>query len=479
MAFDVTDDSRDTRAGSLFVAVRGEKFDGHQFVLPAIRAGAGAVVLERDMAVPGTCIKVVVSDTRMALARLSAVFYGLRGTRRVPLRLIGVTGTNGKTTTAWLLRSILRAAGEPAALLGTVEYDLISERFEAPQTTPGPVTLARHLAAANQAGGRYAVLEVSSHALDQKRCDGLAFGAAVFTNLSGDHLDYHHSMDAYAAAKRRLFELLDRDGVAVINLDDETGRAFARELPRRVVTYALHERRADVVADVEALHAGGSRFTLQGRGWKGDGNPVEWPLIGEHNLYNALAAAATAEAIGVPNAAILEGLRKVEGVPGRLQRVEPPGFPFSVFVDYAHTDAALVHVLSALRPMTHGRLICVFGCGGDRDRSKRPRMGQAVSRFADIAFVTSDNPRGEEPTRIMEEILLGMADQRRCRVRVEVDRRQAIGAALEEALRGDVVLIAGKGHEKYQEVGGVKHPFDDVTIARECLEACPSVRESL
>ena len=465
---DVTADSREVRAGSCFVAHRGTGRDGHSFVSAAIERGATAIFVERDVETPAHVAVIRVADGRVALAKLAAAFYlGSTGGDNGGLRLVGVTGTNGKSTVTWILRSILRAAGESAALLGTIEYDLIAERRKAALTTPGAVELCRALALARHSGATCAAMEVSSHALDQHRCDGLRFSAGVFTNLSGDHLDYHGTMEAYLGAKRKLFDLLVPDGTAVINADDDAGRALARELPGRVMTFGLASL-SDLWAEVRGMDRFGSEFILHGRGWERD---VRLPLVGKHNISNALAAAGAAEALGVSPDAIRAGLEQVSNVPGRLQRVEPDGWPFSVFVDYAHTDAALENVLTTVRPLTSGRLLCVFGCGGDRDRTKRPRMAAAVGKHADVAFVTSDNPRSEEPEAIIREILPGFGRDSRCRVEVEADRRRAIRAAIGEARTGDTILIAGKGHEDYQIVGGTALPFDDVGVAAGFLVA--------
>ena len=452
------------------MAVRGTTCDGHRFIDTAIEAGAAAVVVERDVYAPRGVIVVKVDDTRAALAKLAAAFYGLTGDASGTLRLIGITGTNGKTTTAWLLRSILRAAGHRTALIGTIEYDLVTQRRAAGLTTPGPLDLCCDLATARSAGAVYGVIEVSSHALDQRRTDGLVFAAGVFTNLSGDHLDYHGTMDAYLAAKRRLFEGLDRDAVAIVNGDDPVAELIASVSKAPVVTFGLDSPRLDVSARIRTLESSGSTFVLKGRAFETD---VRSPLIGRYNVMNVLAAAATAEALGVAPDVIREGIESaagVSGAPGRLQRAEPEGCPFSVLVDYAHTDDALRNVLEALRPLTPGRLICVFGCGGDRDRAKRPRMAAAVGAIADIAYVTSDNPRTEDPRRIIDEILPGFGSASKCRVEVQVDRKRAIQAAVAEARSGDTVLIAGKGHENYQLVGDKVLSFDDVEMARGCLE---------
>jgi UDP-N-acetylmuramyl-tripeptide synthetase len=464
----LTDDSRSVRSGACFVAIRGVGRDGHDFVPSALTSGAAAIVVERDGPTPQGVAVVHVADTRVALAKLAAAFYGLRDDAGSPLCVVGVTGTNGKTTVAWLLRSILRAAGRSPAMLGTVEYDLLGERRPAPLTTPGSIELCRHLATARSAGATHAVLEVSSHALDQHRCDGLAFAAGVFTNLTGDHLDYHKTMDAYLAAKRRLFEMLDPSAVAVVNVDDPMGKSLVKSTRAPATTYGIESPTADVRASVRGMDRRGTHFVLHGRSME---LPLHTPLIGRHNVLNALAAAATAEAIGVSAEAIRSGLEGVSGVPGRLQRAEPPGWPYSVFVDYAHTDDALANVLRTLRPLTTEELRCVFGCGGDRDRTKRPRMAATVGELADVAYVTSDNPRTEDPHAIIDEILRGFGPSVACRIVVDVDRKRAIESALAEAEAGDTVLIAGKGHETYQLVGDSVLPFDDVEVARKWMDA--------
>lgn len=467
------DDSRAVNSGACFVAVRGAKVDGHEFIDAAAKAGAAAIVVERDGPIRSGLVCVRVADTREALAKLAAAYHGLRGGAGPAMRLIGITGTNGKTTVSWLLRSILQAGGEKSALIGTVEYDLVSRRLDAPLTTPGSLQVCRDLAIAREAGATSGVLEVSSHALDQRRCDGLTFAAGVFTNLTGDHLDYHRTTEAYGAAKARLFDLLGMRGAAVVNVDDAYGRVLADRMQGRATTFGVDACGADVTARVVRMDHRGTQLFLRGRSSQ---LQVESALTGGFNVSNLLAAAATAEAIGIAPDTIREGIERLRGVPGRLQRVETEGSAFSVYVDFAHTDAALSNVLDTLRPLTRGRLICVFGCGGDRDRTKRPRMGAAVGKAADVAFVTSDNPRSEDPQAIIGAILPGFPRNGRCRVSVEVDRRKAIEAAIGEARPDDTVLIAGKGHEKYQEVRGVETPFDDVQVARECLQAAPVSR---
>lgn len=464
----LTDDSRQVRPGAVFVAVRGEKSDGHDFVTAAARAGASAIVVEREVAGPEGVPVIRVADSREALAHLAGAFWEVGRGEKNPLPVIAVTGTNGKTSTTWMLRSILEHAGLNAALLGTVEYDLIKERRPASLTTPGSIELCRSLRAARDAGANYAVIETSSHALDQRRCDGLHYVAGVFTNLTGEHLDYHKTMEAYLAAKRRLFQLLGPQTVAVINADDPSAEKMVEGTAARVVRYGLFTGHLDVQGFPDSCDRRGQRCRVR----FGDAViSMQLALVGRHNLLNALAAAATADALGVDRSAVVAGLERLTRIPGRLQRVEPDGCPFSVFVDYAHTDDALENVLQAVRPFTAGRIICVFGCGGDRDRAKRPRMGAVVGRLAQMAFVTSDNPRTEEPESIIDEIMPGFGAGSKCLVHRQADRRMAIYDALAEARAGDTVVIAGKGHENYQLMDGQTFPFDDVEVARSFLHA--------
>ncbi|UCF33101.1 MAG: UDP-N-acetylmuramoyl-L-alanyl-D-glutamate--2,6-diaminopimelate ligase [Phycisphaerales bacterium] len=464
----LTDDSRVVGQGGLFVAVRGHAVDGHRFVEFAAAAGAAAVVVEGGgrFSLSADCRVIRVDDSREALARLAAAFYGLCPASACPLHLIGITGTNGKTTVSWMLRSIVSAAGLRAALIGTVEYDLCRGRMRAPLTTPGAIDLCRHLSDAAEAGATHAILEVSSHALDQRRTDGLFFDIAAFTNFSGDHLDYHGTSEAYLAAKRRLFERLDEHAVAIVNADDPAGRTMADAIAARVIWYGMESSKCDVRARIVSVDRRACEFVLCGSGPE---VLLRCPLAGRHNVSNALAASTIALSLGIDSDAIRRGIEGLARVPGRLERVSSDACPFDVYVDYAHTDDALDNVLSVLRPLTKGRLICVFGCGGDRDRSKRPRMAAAVARYADVAYVTSDNPRTEKPEAIIEQILPGFARQSRCAVQVDADRRQAIEAAIGSADTGDTVLIAGKGHEDYQLVGAQVLHFDDREVARECL----------
>ncbi len=476
----VVEDSREVRPGACFVAVRGTQADGHDYIDAAVRAGAAAVVCERAIEVgPGVaCLRV--ADARGAAGRLAARLYGLDELQRQgQFKVIGITGTNGKSTFCFLVRSILRQAGCRSALIGTVQYDLCSRTIEAHMTTPPAATLMSYLAEAADQGATHAVMEVSSHALDQGRCDGVRFAVGVFSNLTGDHLDYHKTMDAYLRAKKRLFDGLDVDGVAVINAEDPASEKMVSDCRGRVLRYGIAGSAADdggldVVAAVRELTAAGTRFDLRARyparGGKVFTCPVDSALVGRHNVQNCLAAAGAAVALDVDPEIVAAGLEAMRLVPGRLQTVETGDAGFAVLVDYAHTDDALANVLSALRPLTRGRLIVLFGCGGDRDRTKRPRMARTAARLADRIVITSDNPRTEDPTAIIAEIMTGFEPGDLAKVTVEPDRRAAIELAIGGASAGDVVLLAGKGHETYQIVGKQKFDFDDAKVASEVLE---------
>jgi UDP-N-acetylmuramoyl-L-alanyl-D-glutamate--2,6-diaminopimelate ligase len=461
----VYDDSRRVQAGGVFVAVRGSAADGRRYVSEALARGALAIVGE-DLEPAAGAVTVNVRDARAALSRLALRWYGLAEDGCGGLRLAGVTGTNGKSTTAFMTRAILRAAGFKCGMLGTVHYDLCGRSVAAPMTTPGPLELAAYLRECADAGAGAAVLEVSSHALDQKRTDGLRFAAAAFTNLTGDHLDYHGTFENYRAAKARLFAGLDDDAVALVNRDDPNHEAMVRGCRGRVMTYAL-DRDADITARISRSTSQGTYYRLRIDGRE---SLLENAIVGRHNVYNAMTAAGLAYALGADLDAIAAGLLSVRNIPGRLQRV-PCESPADVFVDYAHTDDALRNVLSVLKPLTQRRLIVVFGCGGDRDRTKRPRMAQAVAEFADAILVTSDNPRTEDPQAIINQILTGFDAAARRRVVAEPDRAHAIAAALAAAGAGDVVLLAGKGHETYQIIGQQRVHFDDVEVAIQAAAA--------
>jgi UDP-N-acetylmuramoyl-L-alanyl-D-glutamate--2,6-diaminopimelate ligase len=411
-----------------------------------------------------------VLHTRHALAEAARTFFGDPASR---LQLVGITGTNGKTTTAFLLHSILQAAGMRPGLFGTVEYRVGGRTLPAVHTTPESVDLLSYFVELVAAGGRAAIMEVSSHALAQERVWGIHFLAAVFTNLTRDHLDYHKDFEHYFAAKRRLFEGVGAPPpeLSVLNLDDPwSGRLL--ELPqKRYVTYGISSD-ADVKVRNFTQSLTGVRATLMTPHGKLE---IESPLIGRANLENILAAVATAEALGVPEETIRQGIADLKSVPGRFERVSE-GQPFLVVVDYAHTDDALRNVLKTARELTRNRLIVVFGCGGDRDRAKRPLMGEAAGSLSDLAVLTSDNPRTEDPIRIMSDAIVGLQRANKPYL-TEVDRRVAIRKALAEAGDGDVVLIAGKGHETYQVLKDEIIPFDDRDVARQVLHEMGRGRE--
>ncbi|GDX81504.1 UDP-N-acetylmuramoyl-L-alanyl-D-glutamate--2,6-diaminopimelate ligase [Deltaproteobacteria bacterium] len=449
----VSDHDADIGADDVFVAIRGARFDGHARV-PSIRAAA--VIVDQEVEAPEGVTIVQVPDTRRALAPACAAALEWPG-RAVPV--VGVTGTNGKTSTTFMLADIARAAGLAPGIIGTTGNFVGDRRVDTQHTSPTAPVLQALLAQMRAARVGLCALEASSIGLAAFRCDAIPFRAAIFTNLTRDHLDWHGSMEAYAAAKARLFhELLE--GTAILNADDP---AHAAMIPanRAVWTFS-----ATGPADIRA--------TLTGERWEGleaavatprGAGRLRLPMIGRHNLQNALGALGAALSLGIDLDVILRGLATCTGAPGRLERI-PTERGFGVFVDYAHTDDALSRVLGELRRLKPARILCVFGCGGDRDRGKRPLMGQAVALGADHAIVTSDNPRSEDPLAIIADILPGLGTAAH---HVESDRAAAIRLAIGIARAGDVVLIAGKGHEPFQEIAGVKHPFDDRAVARQAL----------
>ena len=454
------DDSRKVRRGSLFVAICGAKDDGRRFIPDALERGAVTVLgeeLPNDLPVPA----ISVPSARRALAQIAARWYGVQSLSGLGVALLGVTGTNGKSTTAYMVRAILEAASIRCGLLGTVEYDLCGRKLISALTTPGPLELCSHVRECVEAWAGAIVMEASSHALSQYRVDGLKFAAAAFTNLTGDHMDYHADMAEYASAKARLFENLGSEGTAIINADDAHGARMVQKCAAKIVHYGV-DRPAELSARVMREAIGGTTFKLK---YGADAINVDSAMVGRHNVYNALAAAGLAAAIGVPLAKIKDGLTALRQVPGRLERVDC-GLPGEVFVDYAHTDDALRNVLSVLKPLTQRRLMLVFGCGGDRDRTKRPRMAAIAEQYAGAVVVTSDNPRTEDPDQIIADIVAGFRPDMRRRVMIEPDRRAAIRCAISSICPGDVLLVAGKGHESYQIIGTQKLPFDDVDEVR-------------
>ena len=466
---DVTHDSRQARDGTLFVAIRGERFDAHEFVGQVMARGAVGVVSERGRPAGFEGAWLRVADARRALA------FAAAEVQRHPsreLKLVAITGTNGKTTTAHIVASIVEAAGEKVAVLGTVGYRIGDERFEAAHTTPEASDVQRFLRRAADAGCRVAVMESSSQALDLHRCDALSVAAAAFTNLTQDHLDYHGTMENYFDAKLRLFDgrTGSRPGVSVVNADDEYGARLARELRgagARVVTYAIRAG-ADVAARGVEFSLGGNRFELL---TPGGARPMRSPLVGQPHVYNVLAASACALSLGYDLDVIERAVGRCAGAPGRFERVAHAG-DFAVVVDYAHTDDALSNVLRTARDVAArgARVITVFGCGGDRDRTKRAPMGEAAAGLSDVVVLTSDNPRTEDPEAILRDAEVGLKRVGKPYLKL-TDRREAIERAIREARGGDVVVIAGKGHETYQIIGDETLHFDDREVAREALAA--------
>lgn len=457
-------DSRAVRPGYLFAALPGARADGLDFVEDACTRGARAVLTPHEGFARRGVTVVSAPDARRVFAWIASRFYDDPSQR---LATYGVTGTNGKTTTAYMLRAILDAHGGRTGMIGTVEYVLGDRIIPAVRTTPEACDLQRMLAEMVRAGCDAAVMEVSSHAVVQRRIDATHFDVGIFTNLSREHLDYHESMEQYFQAKAAFIRMLGERGNgahAVINADDAWGARLLREnhLRASAVAYGEGDRAAVRAVDVHC-DAEGSRFQLESPWGRG---PVRLRIPGQYNVSNALAALGAALAQGVPFETAAEALGAMDGVPGRLEAI-PSDRPFRVFVDYAHTDDALERVLRALRDLTQGRLIVVFGCGGDRDATKRPAMGRAAAHLADHAILTSDNPRGEDPLAIIEQIREGFNGSRN--YEIEPDRRAAIRRAIEWAREGDVVLIAGKGHENFQQVGARTIPFDDRDVVREML----------
>ena len=448
---DLAYDARDVEPGALFFCVPGSRADGHDFAPRAVEAGAAALVVERplEVAVP----QLVVESARVAMPVAADEFFG-RPTAK--LDVAGVTGTNGKTTTAFLLYAILAAAGRRPGLLGTIESRVGGERRPAVRTTPEAIDLQRAFREMLDAGDRSAAVEATSHGSALGRLERVRFSALVFTNLTQDHLDFHGTFERYFEAKRRLFT--QARPPAAVNVGDEHGRRLAEELRGRqpLLTFGFADD-AELRPDGLELGPGGARF-------RAGGIELETRLRGRFNVENILGAVAAARLLGIEDDAIAYGVRELRGVPGRFEAVDA-GQPFAVLVDYAHTPDSLENVLRTARDLVHGRLICVFGCGGDRDRGKRPLMGRIATELADVAIVTSDNPRSEEPGAIIAEILAGIDGE----AEVEPDRRVAIARAIESAQEGDVVVIAGKGHEQGQQFADRTVPFDDREVAREAL----------
>ena len=456
-------DSRQTGADFVFVAVKGNKADGSEFIAEAVRNGARAVVVKSHV----TCHKsqedvvfIEVEDDRKALAQLACAFYGNPSEK---LKTVGVTGTNGKTTITYLIEAILKNCGEVPGVIGTVNHRFQDKVFPSLNTTPGPLELQSMLRDMLNSGVTYSVMEVSSHALDQGRTAWINFSAGIFTNLTQDHLDYHKNLDEYFSAKSKLFCGLCDSALSIINTDDPYGVKLKKLSQGRVITYGI-DSDCDVKAIDLKMDLSSSGFLLQSKTWKGQ---IKTKLIGRHNVYNILAALAWAQAEKLDFNKARQALERFSYVPGRLELIVS-NQGFSVFVDYAHTEDALKNVLSALKQIQHKRIIVVFGCGGERDRTKRPKMGNVVSQMADFAIITNDNPRSEEPQQIIEDIKSGIVKDNFC---VILDRLEAIKKSLSLAKAGDIVLVAGKGHEDYQIIKDKTTHFDDREVVRKCLQS--------
>jgi UDP-N-acetylmuramoyl-L-alanyl-D-glutamate--2,6-diaminopimelate ligase len=455
----ITIDSREVTPGALFVALRGEHTDGHRFITEAVERGASVVVMEEAVPVPAGVAAIVVPDTARALSQLSDAFYGRPS---ADLAVVGITGTNGKTTTSQMTAAMMTAGGISAGTVGTIGARYGEHEWPLANTTPLAPQLQSLLAQMRDLGAKGVAMEVSSHALALHRVADVRFRVGALTNVTRDHLDFHKSFDAYAAAKRQLFELADQ---AVFNVDDSLGQRWADEVrgPKPVTTYAiaasadLRPSTLDVRPDGSTFTVGAQRFDVQ--------------LPGRFNVSNALCALAIARALNISDADAARGLASLSRVAGRMDHLRGDGV--DVVVDYAHTPDALENVLRALRETAAQRVIVVFGCGGDRDRGKRPQMGEVAGRYADYTFVTSDNPRTEDPQAIIDEILPGIGDAPHIS---DPDRRSAIDRAIAFARSGDVVLVAGKGHENYQIIGDRVLPFDDLAVAREALELREAAR---
>ncbi len=453
--------SRRVGEGHLFAAIKGEKADGHDFIDDALKRGAAAILYseERPLSLITHASSIRVKDGRAALAGVSSNFFM---NPSADLHVIGITGTNGKTTTTYLMKSILETWGKKVGLIGTIRYMIMDEVYDSAHTTPEALEFQGLLRRMAEAGCTHVVSEVSSHALAQRRADGTVFKTGVFTNLTRDHLDFHETMENYFLAKERLFkELLDRGAAAVINYDDTWGRRLMKEISGSAITYGL-EPGSDIMATDINNSFDGLRFRITMHGIQYD---VVSPLMGLPNVYNILSAAGAAFSFGVPWDVILDGIGKAGTVTGRFEKVDL-GQGFLAVVDYAHTEDALERLIYTARGLTKGKIITVFGCGGDRDRGKRPKMGSIATRLSDLVIITSDNPRTENPEDIIKEIEDGTV---RKNYLIEPDRKEAIKRAVTMAADNDIILLAGKGHERYQEIKGERFAFSDKEVLAEAI----------
>lgn len=453
--------SKTVKNNFIFVAIRGVKEDGNGFINEAITKGAKAIITDSGLNANTKDTKIPlfkVKDARLALAKLATEFYGDPSSK---IEVIGVTGTNGKTTITYIIEALLKKANLSPAVIGTINYRFKNKVFPSRNTTPGPIELQSLLAKMVRSKVNHAIIEISSHALKQDRVEGVKFHSAIFTNLTQDHLDYHKTLDAYFKAKAKLFKSLASSAVAVINNDDKYARRLKELTKAKIITYAI-DRKADIMAKNIKFGCHNSEFLLSTPKIKIN---LKTKLIGRHNIYNILAAVAWAEKEGLGCRVIKSVIENFSKVPGRLERIDARG-KFSVFIDYAHTEDALKNIIKSLRALAKNKIIVVFGCGGERDKMKRPKMGRAVTQLCDYAIITNDNPRSENPWQIIEDIKRGIRNDNYC---VIPERREAIKKSLSLAESGDIVLIAGKGHENYQILGNRISHFDDRQVTRECL----------
>lgn len=458
----ITDNSKKVGKGYLFVASRGQAQDGYRFIDEAIERGASAVISDRDFMAPSYVEKIIVKNARAVIPILADNFYANPSGR---LKIVGVTGTNGKTTITYLLESILDAANKRSGVIGTINYRIKDKKMPSPNTTPGPIELNSLLRKMLDSGVGYVLMEVSSHSLDQGRVDQVYFDVGIFTNITKEHLDYHKTLQRYFIAKTKLFKKLKKNATAVLNRDDKMVYSLKNAIGGKVVTYGMH-RGADIRAERVNLSIDSSDFIVRAGKVSFD---IRTGLIGRHNISNILASTAAAFALGIKADHIKKGIESFKNVPGRLEAVSK-GQPFKIFVDYAHTEDALYNVLSLLKDTAgKGRIITVFGCGGNRDRSKRPKMGRVACSLSDRVVVTSDNPRFEDPNNIISEIEKGIRNKFK-NYDVVPDRKKAIEKALRMAREGDAVIIAGKGHEKHQIINGNTLPFDDCQVAASIIK---------
>ena len=457
----VTADSRKVAPGDIFVAVKGTAVDGHDFIMTALEKGALCIVCQQRRG-PLAAQEIVVDDSHKAWAILAQAQQGDPAKKLINL---AVTGTNGKTTTAYLVRSIINTAGHKCGLIGTVAYDTGNGSVESNMTTPDASSLASMMAQMVEAGSKFMVIEASSHALSQKRLAGIDFTAAAFTNLTGDHLDYHKDMQNYLSAKALLFEGLSPQAFAILNKQSPASADLAKRTSAKVLYFSINET-ADIRADIVDANSNSTIYDLS---FNGQTVRVNSPLLGMHNVSNHLTAAGLCLAAGIALATVAKGLENLTFVPGRLQSVRQ-GQPYAVLVDYAHTDDALTNVLNTLNPICKGELTVVFGCGGDRDKTKRPRMAKTACQLADKVVITSDNPRTEDPNTIINDIVAGIPSATALNITIEPDRKKAIQLALAAASPDDIILIAGKGHENYQIIGKEKHHFSDTEVVEEFLK---------